>query len=229
MHEQTLFIQMHSLSKPRAKRGFSLVEMIGVLAIIAILAVIIVPKVFSTIASSRITNAVGSVNSMRASVSEFATRYGTFPTTNGNSRIDDLLVNVGIMEQRFLTKLGTQPVNPAAGATWARNATTGAWAATGGSSQAAQSRLICLASTTATPAVGTNYQLDGTNNLPTGSRIVSAVIPGLTAAEARELSVRLDGDIGSQATTGVADTAGKVVYAAPATGTYTAYVYLAHQ
>ena len=215
--------------RSRSARGFSLIEMIGVLAIIAILAVIIVPKVFSTIASSRITNAVGSINSMKAAVSEFSTRYGTLPTTNGNSRIDELLVNVGILEQRFITKLGTQPVNPAASATWTRNATTGAWTAAGGSSQTGQSRIICSTSNTATPATGTNYQLNGATNLPTGSRVVSVVIPGLTAAEARELSVRIDGDISSQATTGTADSAGRVVYAAPATGTYTAYVYVAHQ
>lgn len=204
--------------------------MIGVLAIIAILAVIIVPKVFSTIASSRITNAVGSANSVKIAVSEFATRFGTLPITTATSRLDDLLVTVGIMEQRFLTKLGNQPVNPpVAGGTWARNATTGAWAATGGSSQATQSRLISLTSTTAVPGTGTNYQLSGTNNLPTGSRVVSVVIPGLSATEAHELSLRIDGDVGSQATSGVADTAGKVVYAVPGTGTYTAYIYLAHQ
>jgi prepilin-type N-terminal cleavage/methylation domain-containing protein len=222
---------MRSQLKNRRQSGFSLVEMIGVLAIIAILAVIIVPKVFSTIASSRITNAVGSANSMKASVSEFVTRYGTVPISGaGAARFDDLLVTTGILEQRFLTKLGTQPGStlPAA-AVWSRNATTGAWAATGGTSHATQSRLISMTSTAAAPGAGTNYQLDGTNNLPTGSRVVSVVIPGLTAAEARELSVRIDGDVGSQINTGTADTAGKVVYTAPATGTYTAYIYLAHQ
>ena len=39
----------------RSVSGFTLIEMIGVLAIIAILAVIVVPKVFSTIAGSRVT------------------------------------------------------------------------------------------------------------------------------------------------------------------------------
>ena len=63
--------------------GFSLVEMIGVLAIIAILAVVIVPKVFSTIASSRVTNAVGSITSVKTAVSEFAGKYGTLPVIGG--------------------------------------------------------------------------------------------------------------------------------------------------
>src|SRR5688500_1542516 len=105
----SLSIPMRAQLKPRRLSGFSLVEMNGVLAIIAILAVIIVPKVFSTIASSRITNAVGSANSMKAAVAEFATRYGTLPTTSGTSRFDDLLVTTGVLEQQFRTKLGTQP------------------------------------------------------------------------------------------------------------------------
>jgi prepilin-type N-terminal cleavage/methylation domain-containing protein len=221
---------MRSQFKRSHRAGFSLVEMIGVLAIIAILAVIIVPKVFSTIASSRITNAVGSANSMKVAVSEFATRYGTLPVTTTTSRLDDLLVNVGILDQRFLTKLGNQPVNPpAVGGTWARSATTGVWAATGGDPQGTQSRIISLASTAALPGVGTNYHLSGTTNLPAGSKVVSVVIPGLSPAEAHELSRRIDGDVGSAAAPGVADTAGKVVYTAPATGTYTAFIYVAHQ
>ena len=126
----------HSLPSRRRRGGFSLVEMIGVLAIIAILAVIIVPKVFATIAASRITNAVGSINSTKAAVTEFTGKFGTLPTTNNNSRIDDLLVTAGILDQRFMVKVGTQPGSTRiAGATWARNATTGAWAATGGNDQ----------------------------------------------------------------------------------------------
>src|SRR4051812_24432535 len=113
---------MNIVSRPYSRShqsGFSLVEMIGVLAIIAILAVVIVPKVFSTIASSRITNAVGSVTAVKSAVAEFAGKYGTVPTTNANSRIDDLLVATGFLESRFAVKVGTQPTaaSPVA-ATW---------------------------------------------------------------------------------------------------------------
>src|ERR1035437_2545343 len=115
--------------------GFSLVEMIGVLAIIAILAVVIVPKVFSTIASARVTSAVGSCNSMKTAVTEFAGKYGTIPLTVAASRIDDLLVTTSILDTRFLVKIGTQPSIPAlAGAGWSN--ATGTWVAVGGVSQA---------------------------------------------------------------------------------------------
>ncbi|HWA24598.1 MAG TPA: prepilin-type N-terminal cleavage/methylation domain-containing protein [Lacunisphaera sp.] len=216
----------------RRSAGFSLVEMIGVLAIIAILAVVIVPKVFSTIASSRVTSAVGSTNAMKTAVTEFAGKYGTIPVTVAASRIDDLLVTAGILDTRYLVKIGTQPgATPIAGATWSN--ATGSWVATGGSSQATQSRIICLTSAPAAVpgAAGTNYHLDGVTSLPAAARVVSAVITGVPINDARELSLKIDGDTMTQpVSSALADTSGKVAYAAPAAaGTTTVYIYLAHQ
>ena len=221
---------LQSQASPR-QSGFSLVEMIGVLAIIAILAVVIVPKVFSTIASSRITNAAGSVTSLKSTVTEFAGKYGTVPTTVAASRLDDLFLTAGMLESRFVVKIGTQPANPPiAGAVW--TLANGAWTAAGGASQATQSRVISLVSNATIPSAanGANYQLDGATNLPAGSRVVSAVIVNCTGTEARELSLKLDGDAYTAATAVLADAAGKVVYAAPnAAGLTTVYIYLAHQ
>lgn len=217
----------------RRSGGFTLIEMIGVLAIIAILAVIVVPKVFSTIASSRVTSAVASVNAIRSALSEFSGRYGTLPLTTDTSRLDDLLITANMLEGRFLVKIGTQPgTSVITGSTWSHS--TGAWVATGGSSQTTQSRIICSTSTTTAPstATGTNFRLNGGSvNLPTGSRVAAAVIVDVTGSEARELSLRIDGDSLSATSTTGADNNGKVVYAAPdsSTGLTTAYVYLAHQ
>jgi prepilin-type N-terminal cleavage/methylation domain-containing protein len=221
---------MSPFQLPSARRaGFSLIEMIGVLAIIAILAAVIVPRVFSTIASSRITSAVGGVNTMKSAVTDFASRYGTIPFSSGTSRIDDLLVTTGILESRFNVKIGNQAVAPAGGV-WTRNA-SGVFAAAGGSAQANFSRVISLAAAPgANPGVGTNYRLDGTTNIPAGSKVISAVITQATASEAFELSQRIDGPQYSQPDATTADAAGKVVYAAPAAnGLTTVYIYLAHQ
>jgi prepilin-type N-terminal cleavage/methylation domain-containing protein len=217
----------------RRHSGFTLIEMIGVLAIIAILAVIVVPKVFSTIAGSRITSTVASVNSMRSALSEFGGRYGTLPVTTANSRLDDLLITANMLEGRFVVKTGAQPgAAIIAGSTWSN--ATGTWVATGGTSQATQSRIICSTSTNAVPSTanGANFRLNGGNvSLPAGSRVAAAVIVDVTGVEARELSLRIDGDSLSQANTTTADNNGKVVYAAPngTTGLTTAYIYLAHQ
>lgn len=225
-------ISNKQIRSARRADGFSLVEMIGVLAIIAILAVVIVPKVFSTIASSRVTSAVGSTNSIKTAVTEFAGKYGNVPLSVATSRIDDLLVTAGILDTRFLVKIGTQPGTTAlAGGTW--DNATGTWVATGGVSQATQSRVINLATApTAIPgAAGTNYQLDGVTNLPTGSRVVSAVIAGATVNDARELSLKIDGETLTQSiSSALADTDGRVTYAAPGgAGTTTVYIYLVHQ
>jgi general secretion pathway protein G len=219
------------ISQRRVRAGFSLVEMIGVLAIIAILAVVIVPKVFSTIASSRITQAVGSVTSMKAAVTEFSGKYGTIPTTNASARIDDLLFAAGLIENRFTVKIGAQQTATSnAAATWTNNA--GTWTSAGGASQNQLSHLICLNSNTNPPqtANGANYRLDGATDLPASSRVVSAVLVNIRASEALELSQRIDGDLFSAANTTTADAAGKVVYNTPnGAGLTTAYVYIVHQ
>jgi prepilin-type N-terminal cleavage/methylation domain-containing protein len=218
-------------SRHSRRAGFSLVEMIGVLAIIAILAVVIVPKVFSTIASSRVTHAVGSVTSVKSAVTEFAGKYGTVPVCFGNNRLDDLLVTAGMLESRLLFKIGAQPPTPPpAGGTWTY--ANGAWAAAGGTAQGAQSRAISRNFVAAAPsaAAGQNYQLDGTTDLPAGSRVISVWIDSVRAAEARDLSQRIDGESLSAANTTVADDDGKVVYAAPnAAGITDVYIYVAHQ
>src|SRR5579883_2612361 len=161
----------------RSQTGFSLVEMIGVLAIIAILAVIIVPKVFSTIESSRVSSAVGAVTSMRTAITDFSGKYGTIPTTTATSRIDDLLVTAGILESRFTVKIGNQAPNPPrAGDAWVNN--SGTWSTNGGGSNQntapAQSLIYCATSNpAATPGTGfTNFRLDGTTNLPAGARVI---------------------------------------------------------
>jgi len=217
----------------RRQNGFSLIEMIGVLAIIAVLAVIIVPKVFSTIASARITSAATSASAMKSATVEFVAKYGTLPVTVATSRFDDLLVKDGLIDGRFSVKIGTPQTIPAvAGGVWTR--ANGVWAAAGGAAQTTQTRLICLASTAGVPSAanGANYRLDGVagNNLPVGARVVSAVLIGVTATEARELSFRIDGDPYTEATTATADDRGKVVYAAPnAAGTTNVYIYVVHQ
>jgi prepilin-type N-terminal cleavage/methylation domain-containing protein len=216
----------------RRQSGFSLVEMIGVLAIIAILAVVIVPKVFSTIASSRITSAVGSITAVKTAVAEFAGKYGTVPYTTGTSRIDELLVAQDFLEQRLTLKIGTQrTATTASGATWG---TSPPWATNGGAVQTGQSRVTCQnvvpGNAPGTGANPTNFRLDGVTNLPTGSRVIAVAIPGLTAIEARELSLRIDGDAMTPTTTGVADDRGKVAFVVPAgAATYTAHIYIAHQ
>jgi prepilin-type N-terminal cleavage/methylation domain-containing protein len=211
--------------------GFSLVEMIGVLAIIAILAVVIVPKVFSTIASSRITSTVGSVSSMKPAVAEFVGKFGALPIVNGANRFDDVLVSQGFLEGRFVSKLGTPSNAGLAAGTWTRSPLTGAWAVAGAGVMTGQTKLITFTRAAAAPAApnGSFYLLDGVTPLPAGSQIVSAMIAGVPINEARELSSRIDGEgLTEIATSMAADLRGKVTYTG-AGATRTVFVYIAHQ
>jgi prepilin-type N-terminal cleavage/methylation domain-containing protein len=81
----------------------------------------------------------------------------------------------------------------------------------------------------ASSAGGTPYTLDGVNQI-TGTTVVEAVLENITAADAMELSRRIDTSAWSTITATNADTMGRVEYAKPtAVGTTTVYVYLAHQ
>ena len=220
---------MNHTHRSTAKRGFTLVEMIGVLAIIAVLAVVIAPKVFSAIRSSRINGTLVSIDAYKTAAADFVGKYGSLPVTGNNSRLDDLFIASGLLDERFSAKIGLQAdVYATAGAAWTRGA-NGAWAANGGSNQTALSRIISLNSNTNAPntANGANYQLNGTTNIASGSRVVSAVIESVPEAEARELSERVDGQ--ALSTTSGADAKGKVVYNTPNGGVVDVYIYMMHQ
>src|SRR5438874_7213793 len=68
-------------SQPKSAQGFTLIEMIGVLAVIAILASMLIPKIFEAINSARINNTVQSYNAIKTAVLD---HYGKFGALNYN-------------------------------------------------------------------------------------------------------------------------------------------------
>ena len=87
----------------RTLAGFTLIEMVGVLAVIAILAALLVPKIFAAIDDSRYNSTVASINSVKAATMSYFSKVGTF--TNSTTW-DKVLLSEGLLERQFASKLG---------------------------------------------------------------------------------------------------------------------------
>ena len=89
--------------------GFTLIEMIGVLAIIAILVAAVAPRIFDAISDSKITSATTSIKSLQSAVAKYYADVGTLyplasatgvPTAStngvtGTALVPDTLTDVG--------------------------------------------------------------------------------------------------------------------------------------
>ena len=63
----------------RKKNGFTLIELIVVMAIVALLASIAAPRYFNSLQKSRETSMLSSLNTMRDAIDQFAADKGRYP------------------------------------------------------------------------------------------------------------------------------------------------------
>jgi prepilin-type N-terminal cleavage/methylation domain-containing protein len=213
------------LNKSR-RQGFTLVEMIGVLAVVAILTAMLIPKIFETINTARINSAAAGVNTVKNAVANHFAEFGGFADATGTvltpatvaasaeaANFDSLvLLTDGILEKRFSVKIGDQL-----------------------STNLVRVRLVETAATAgAITATSANYDMDGVDadvDTNDGALVCECVITGVSAADARALKQLIDGaDITAMANLpamGDSATKGRVKYpsiAAGATGTVVVYV-----
>lgn len=204
----------------RGVKGFTLIEMIGVLAVIAILAGLLIPKVFGAINDARVNSAVVGCETIKAALVDHYAKYSRFD--NGNGKDLDaatktalvtggydtkVLLPEGLIDKAFTTKVGT-------------NATI-------------LMRQCAAADATVDGGTSAAYWLSGSGttstNEVTGQYVIEAKLASVALADARAISSRIDGQDLSQ-TDDTADLKGRVHYA-PATGASVAdvYIYLTHR
>jgi prepilin-type N-terminal cleavage/methylation domain-containing protein len=210
------------------RQGFTLVEMIGVLAVVAILTAMLVPKIFETINTARLNSAAAGINTVKNAVANHFAEFGGFADATGivltpatvaasadAANFDSaVLLPDGILEKRFSVKIGDQL---ATNLVRVRLITTAANAAAITDSSA-------------------NYDMDGVDtdvDTNDGALVCECVITGVSAADARGLKQLIDGnDITAMANLpaiGAAANKGRVKYPAIAAGsTGTVVVYVNH-
>lgn len=78
------------------QQGFTLIEMIGVMAVIAILASVATPKIFEAIEDAKVSAYVQEANALKQAVTRFYKDTGRWPRhipTHADSRYHDLMIN----------------------------------------------------------------------------------------------------------------------------------------
>ena len=205
----------------KTNKGFTLIEMIGVLAVIAILAAVLIPKVFDAINNSRVNNASISCQTAKTAVADHYAKFGTLPVNGSNpaapapitafpaNDYDKVLLAEGFLDKPFAVKIGD------------------------GNDANNNVRLAQVDTTAPSAALGSfTYDLDGDGNVDTAatSHVVEAVIAGTSLEDARALDRLIDGSSVNMSYTGTetSNLEGRVKWAANGS-VYDINVYLTHR
>lgn len=103
----------------RNKKGFSLAELIVVIAILGILAAIVVPRVVENTDQARIAHDRATLRTVQGAVNMFHAQNGRYPGVRPNGTVIEGYAYINLADhgegnlQKFLD-LGTSPVMPAA-------------------------------------------------------------------------------------------------------------------
>ena len=108
--------------KLKAKKGFTLVELIVVIAIIGVLAAILVPTMLGYVTSSRVTSANSTAASLAKQIDAFLTSADTagYGMKRSNTNVDQIEIEVKA-GQWTITSLDTTQFKSITGGTWSQS------------------------------------------------------------------------------------------------------------
>src|SRR5438552_428755 len=150
----------------KSSQGFTLIEMIGVLAVIAILASMLIPKIFEAISSARINNTVQSYNAIKTAVMDHYGKFGSL-NYNGFTQVNATAAELAAYDTGVLLPetLIDKPFRARIGTAWTIQAVAG------------------VAAGTAVTGANSAYDLDGSgaaaNDTAPAALVVEAVITGV--------------------------------------------------
>ena len=187
--------------------GFTLIEMIGVLAVIGVLAALIVPKVFDIISSSKIEAFASAVKTFEAAVTKYYSDVGSVKPLDvaGNPQLDNSGHSATV--ESLPARLTLSQFDPLV-------LTTNLWPRFKGpylerfntdSPPGLGTKVympVKAAETYGTPVTGTNLGWDlkgddGNNDLPTGAAVAYIFVSSVSEEEFLEFDALVDRDIGS--------------------------------
>ncbi len=89
-------------STKRSARGFTLIEMVGVLAVIAILAALLVPKIFQAINDSKLSSTVSTLNTCKTATMSYYAQTNKFTIAED---FDKVLMASNLLDSVFQCKV----------------------------------------------------------------------------------------------------------------------------
>ena len=202
----------------KSNQGFTLIEMIGVLAIIGILASVVAPKVIEAIRDAKVTSTLANLNTVKSAAINYYARYNAYVpdgtkaavvagTTGGwtrtygqvvtcttdNTTFGDILMSEGLLE-KIGSSLGS---NGAVQGTLVK----GSQSLVTGTSTADYPEVLCKTITSAD-------QFTAAQN---ATRITFFRIPGVSMLEAASIKTKVDGPFTAAQVNGYSDLISKSI------------------